>query len=130
MKLLLDTHVLVWSRLEPERLSPEALDAMGGRDAEIWLSPISLWEILVLTGKGRLTLEPDAETWIRATVRDVGPVEAALTWEVAIRSRSLDVEGADPADRFLAATAEVYELTLVTADANLLRGSGYSSLRA
>ena len=54
--------------------------------------------------------------------------EAPLTREVARRSRTVNVPHQDPADRFLAATAEVYELTLVTDDANLLKGRGFSKL--
>jgi hypothetical protein len=54
--------------------------------------------------------------------------EAALTRDVALRSRRVRIEHEDPADRFLAATAEVYELTLVTADERLLRGKGFRTL--
>ena len=54
--------------------------------------------------------------------------DAALTREVAVRSRSVRVEHGDPADRFLAATADVYELTLVTGDERLLRGKGFRTL--
>jgi PIN domain nuclease of toxin-antitoxin system len=51
-----------------------------------------------------------------------------LNREVAVRSRSVRVEHDDPADRFLAATAQVDELTLVTADERLLRGKGFRTL--
>ena len=54
--------------------------------------------------------------------------EAPLSREVAVRSRSVHLAHEDPADRFLAATADVYELTLVTADVRLLRGKGFRAL--
>jgi PIN domain nuclease of toxin-antitoxin system len=54
--------------------------------------------------------------------------DAPLSREVAIRSRAVRVGHDDPADRFLAATADVYELTLVTADEHLLRGKGFRTL--
>ena len=54
--------------------------------------------------------------------------DAPLTREVAIRSRSVRIDHEDPADRFLAATADVYELPLVTGDERLLRGKGYRTL--
>ncbi len=54
--------------------------------------------------------------------------EASLTHAVAQQSRRLSLEHSDPADRFVAATAVVYDLTLVTADARLLRGKGYRTL--
>ena len=130
MRLLLDTHVLAWARLEPRRLSANARLALEDTGNEIWLSPITVWKILILAEKGRLTLQPDALSWIRTTLRDVGPTEAPLTSEVAMRSRSVGVDHRDAAGRFLAATAEVFGLALVTADANLLRGTGYASLYA
>ena len=130
MRLLLDTHVMAWARLEPRRLSADARVALDDTGNEIWLSPITVCEILILAETGRLTLQPDALSWIRTTLRDVGPTEAPLTSEVAMRSRSVGVDHRDPADRFLAATAEVYDLTLVTADANLLCCTDYASLRA
>jgi PIN domain nuclease of toxin-antitoxin system len=54
--------------------------------------------------------------------------EAPLVREVALRSREVILEHEDPADRFLAATSSVYDLTLVTADERLLRGSGFQTL--
>jgi PIN domain nuclease of toxin-antitoxin system len=54
--------------------------------------------------------------------------DAPLGREVALRSRSIVVAHEDPADRFLAATADVYDLTLVTADERLLRGQGFRTL--
>ena len=99
-------------------------------DTEIYVSPITAWECIVLCEKGRLVLHPDPEEWIRRRLRELRPREAAITVEVAIRSRAIDLETADPADRFLAATASVFDLVLLTADAHLLSGEGYASLSA
>jgi PIN domain nuclease of toxin-antitoxin system len=55
-------------------------------------------------------------------------LDAPLTREVAVRSRAVELDHGDPADRFLAATADVYDLTLVTSDERLLRGSGFRTL--
>ncbi len=120
MRLLLDTHIFLWSLLEPERLSPDVAAALQDPGTELWLSPIVVWEVLVLADKGRIILEPDAETWIREVLRAIPFREAPLTSEVAIVSRTVALPHRDPADRFLAATAIVYGLTLVTADARLL----------
>jgi PIN domain nuclease of toxin-antitoxin system len=59
-----------------------------------------------------------------------GVGEASLNHEVALQSREVDVKDDDPADRFIAATASLYQLTLLTKDERLLRGSGYQRLRA
>jgi|SRR5208283_1312985 PIN domain nuclease of toxin-antitoxin system len=125
MKLLLDTHIWVWSIGQPARLSKRVAKALENPDNELWVSPISTWEVLLLYRKGRVVLEPDAETWF-AAAHSRGPFkEAPVTHDVAMETEKVVVPHRDPADRFLAATAKVYGLTLVTADDNLLSGSGY-----
>lgn len=128
MNLLLDTHVWVWSHAEPERLTKRVTAAVTDPANDLWLSPISVWEFLLLVQRGRVRPQGDARDWVEAALSRVPMHEAALTREVAVRSRFVRVEHEDPADRFLAATAEVYELTLVTADERLLRGKGFRTL--
>jgi PIN domain nuclease of toxin-antitoxin system len=130
VKLLLDTHVWVWTHTKPERLSKRVTAAVTERANDLWLSPISVWEFLLLVQRGRLRLQAglQARDWVEAALSRVPMHEAALTREVALQSRFVRVEHEDPADRFLAATAEVYELTLVTADERLLRGKGFQTL--
>ena len=86
--------------------------------SEVWLSPISTWEALTLNAKGRLQLPPDLAEWVRQATSPFH--EATLTHEIALASRRLSLPHQDPADRFLAATAQVLDLTLVTADTELL----------
>ena len=64
MRLLLDTHIWLWSELEPERLSPRVSEAIQDLDNELWLSPISVWELIVLWQKKRVLPGEDIETWI------------------------------------------------------------------
>lgn len=130
MKLLLDTHVWLWSHAAPERLTKRVTAAVADGDNDLWLSPISIWEFLLLAQRGRVRLQAglDARAWVEAALSRAPMHEAALTREVAQRSRFVRVDHDDPADRFLAATAEVYELTLVTADERLLRGKGFRTL--
>jgi PIN domain nuclease of toxin-antitoxin system len=128
MKLLLDTHVWLWSQLSPERLSARARKRLRAADTELWISPVSVWELLLLAERGRVNLRPSPERWMHTFFERVPVREAALTREVALKSRAVQMEHQDPADRFLAATAAVYDLTLVTADARLLAGTGYRTL--
>ena len=130
MNLLLDTHVWLWSHTEPERLTKRVTAAVTDRANELWLSPISIWEFLLLAQRGRVRLQAglDPRDWVEAALSRVPMHEATLTREVALRSRFVRVEHEDPADRFLAATAEVYELTLITTDERLLRGKGFRTL--
>jgi PIN domain nuclease of toxin-antitoxin system len=130
VNLLLDTHVWMWSHTEPERLSKRVASVLTDTANELWLSPISIWEFLLLAQRGRVRLQAglDPRDWAEAAWSRAPMHEAALTREVAVRSRFVRLEHDDPADRFLAATAEVYELTLVTADERLLRGKGFRTL--
>ena len=120
MNLLLDTHIWLWSMLEPDRLSGLARSELAAPANTLALSPVSVWEALVLADKGRVVLHPDPWSWIRTalTVRPMN--ETPVTFEVAFGSRSIRLGHDDPADRFIAATAMVHDLTLVTADAALL----------
>lgn len=128
MKLLLDTHILLWSLLDPNCLAKRVAAQLEDPVNELWLSPISTWEVIILAEKGRITLDVDPITWMREVFKKIPFKEASITHEVAMQSRLVTLPHKDPADRFLAATALVYELTLVTADERLLRSSGFSVL--
>lgn len=130
MNLLLDTHVLIWSLLDPDHLSKVAAELLEDVDTKLHVSPITAWECIVLSEKGRLVLEPNPVDWFRNRLKELAPKEVAITMEVAIRSRELDLGTADPADRFLAATASVFDLVLLTADQRLLSGEGFASIPA
>jgi len=130
MKLLLDTHILLWGLLEPERLNRRTANELENQKNEIWLSPISIWETMILAEKGRVVLRPDPASWIRTVLKQLQFHEARINHEIALLSRSLKLKSQDPADRFLAATAMVYKLTLVTADRSLLGCRDISVLRA
>lgn len=118
MKLLLDTHIWLWSLAEPDRLSRRVQQELRDDRNELWLSPVSTWETLLLNAKGRLRLHGDLRDWVAvATMRFR---EAPLTHEIVVTALELPLPHPDPADRFLAATAAVLDLTLVTADQRLL----------
>lgn len=128
MKLLLDTHVWLWSQLAPSRIPKATKGKLAAPSSELWLSPISVWEVLLLTERDRVRLRPSARAWIDTFFAKVAVREATLIRDVALASRDVVLEHDDPADRFLAASARVYDLTLVTADERLLRGKGYKVL--
>lgn len=128
MKLLLDTHIWLWGLLDPERLTPAVRRALQSPENELWLSPISVWEALILVERGRLTVKRPVAEWVEDMVQALPRREAPLTHEIAVASRQLKLSHQDPADRFLAATAKVMGLTLVTADARLLRSKEYAVL--
>ena len=121
MRLLLDTHIWLWSLLDRKRLSLRVLRELGDSDNELWLSPISVWELIVLWQKKRILPGENIETWIPQALRALPLQEATITYEVAREVARLRLKHPDPADRFLVATAKVFELTLVTADARLMK---------
>lgn len=117
LKLLLDTHIWLWLLGDPKVLGRRTFQELKNEKNELWLSPISTWEALTLNSKGRIHIRGDLTEWlVRATA---GVKEAPLTHEIALVARQLPLHQ-DPADRFLAATAQVLDLTLVTADERLL----------
>ena len=118
MKLLLDTHIWLWSLIEPDRLGKRTAAELRNSENELWLSPISSWEALVLHEKKRVFLDDDAAAWIARNSSLFR--EAPITHAVASRAALVPMPQRDPADRFLAATAYVLGLTLLTADTKLL----------
>jgi PIN domain nuclease of toxin-antitoxin system len=119
VKLLLDTHILIWARLSPENLSEAASEALEDEDNELWYSPVSVWKVLLLAEKKRLKIKGDPYRWAELALE--GLQEAPLNKHVAMESRRINLAHKDPGDRFIAATALVYDLVLVTADRALLQ---------
>jgi PIN domain nuclease of toxin-antitoxin system len=117
LKLLLDTHIWLWSKLEPRRLGRRMRSELSDTSNELWLSPVSVWEALVLMQKGRIQVD-DPFAWIERAAEQMR--EAPLTREIVSAGLALPLLHADPADRFLAGTAKILKLTLVTADQKLL----------
>lgn len=118
MNLLLDTHIWLWSLGEPDRLGQRLRRELIDGDNEIWLSPVSTWEALLLNAKGRIQIRGDLVRWVARATEHLQ--EAPLTHEIVLAAQQLPLPHPDPADRFLAATALVLGLTLVTADERLL----------
>jgi PIN domain nuclease of toxin-antitoxin system len=83
LKLLLDTHIWLWSSLEPARLSQEIFKELENPQNELWISPISLWKTVVLAEKGRIILQPDPETWVRTALSKAPMKEASINVEGA-----------------------------------------------
>jgi PIN domain nuclease of toxin-antitoxin system len=126
MKLLLDTHIWLWALLDPDRLTPAVRAALASGENELWLSPISVWEAQLLAERGRVRVDVAPAEWVARMVQALPRREAALTTDIAVASRRLALTHDDPADRFLAATAHVLGLTLVTADVRLIGSTEYA----
>jgi PIN domain nuclease of toxin-antitoxin system len=128
MNFLLDTHIWIWSQLEPWRISFDVTRALNDPRSELWLSPISIWELIVHVEKKRIQLNDDVFEWIAKSKHDLSLREAPLSSAIAQEIRFVPLAHRDPADRFLVATAKALGLTLVTADRRLLQLDGVSVL--
>lgn len=121
MKLLLDTHIWLWANREPEKLAKRVAAALADGDNELFLSPISIWEALLLAQKKRLRVPIALDDWIDEMLRRLDAKQAELSFAVASEWHRLRTTHRDPADRFLLATARVFDLTFVTGDEKLIR---------
>ena len=120
MRLLLDTHIWIWSVIAPEKLTKGVARALREAENELWLSPISIWELSVLVHKQRIELDEEFDAWVAKALRQTTLHEAPLTNDVAIEISRIPFSHRDPADHFIAASAKVFALTLVTADPRLI----------
>jgi PIN domain nuclease of toxin-antitoxin system len=111
VKLLLDTHVVLWWRQNSRRLTPPARDAIG-RAAVVWVSAASAWEVAIKSAVGRLQLEGTFESH----VEDAGFDRLPITFAHAAAVGTLPPHHADPFDRMLVAQARVERLVIVTHD--------------
>ncbi|HEY0720850.1 MAG TPA: type II toxin-antitoxin system VapC family toxin, partial [Gammaproteobacteria bacterium] len=119
--ILLDTCVLIFDALTPERLSPAARDALvrGEADGKLACADISLWEIAMLVAKGRLDPGTDAATFCRLALDARGVQVLPITPEIAATSTQIELPHGDPADRLIAATAVTAGAVLLTCDEKL-----------
>ena len=119
MKLLLDTHIWIWSQLEPWRITSEVTKELGDPRNELWLSPVSIWELVLLVEKKRIEINADMGELVQQSVQELDLQEAPFNSAVAHELRFTLLGYRDPGDRFLVATAKIYGLILVTADLRL-----------
>lgn len=117
MRLVLDTHTLLWALLEEAKLGPRTRRALISPDSEVWVSAASAWEIALKYSLGRLSLKDAPERLLPDAMRRSGFQELAVTVEHALAVRALPRHHTDPFDRLLIAQAQIEGLTIVTADA-------------
>ncbi len=120
MRLLLDTHIWIWTLQRPERISRPVRRQLENPKNELHLSPISVWEAHLLEQRGKLRLKQSFAEWLDVALSRTPMREAPFNSAVAAEASHIQLPHMDLGDVFLAATAKVFDLTLVTADAQLL----------
>ena len=115
MKLLLDSHLLLWAAGSPQRLSKAALTLLEDPNNELLFSAASLWEIAIKRGLGRSDFQVDARV-LRRGLLDNAYDELPVKSEHAVAIDALAPIHRDPFDRILIAQALVEGITLLTSD--------------
>jgi PIN domain nuclease of toxin-antitoxin system len=123
MKLLLDTHVLLWAAGSPDQLPPDARVMLEDTANELLFSAASLWEIAIKCSLGRADFQADSRV-LRRGLLDNGYLELPITSEHAVFIQSLPPIHKDPFDRILVAQATVEGITLLTGDAQIAQYPG------
>lgn len=123
MKLLLDTHLLLWAVGTPERLSARARAMIDHPDAEPMVSAASLWEVAIKADLGREDFQVDAAI-LRRGLLEHGYTELPISGAHATAVARLPHMHKDPFDRILVAQAQLEGITLLTADAVVARYPG------
>lgn len=120
--ILMDTCAIVWDALEQPQITPKASKAINRADEHnaLIISDISIWEISMLTKKGRIEIATTAANFINLFLQSRNIAVMAISPEIAELSTNLDSKiNKDPADRIIAATSIIHNAQLVTADSNL-----------
>jgi PIN domain nuclease of toxin-antitoxin system len=128
MKLLLDTHIWIWAVQSPEKLSRIVRRELEKSDNELFLSPLSIWEAANLERRKRIRARQGFSRWLDDVLEQVPLREAPFTFAVAAEASRISLPQADLGELFLAATASVFDLTLITSDSQLLQCSWLKTL--
>ena len=118
MRVLLDTHAVLWAAEGDDRLGGSAAGLLKNlKAAEALISDITLLEIAMLAKKDRIELAVSVEEYLRGIQRNYPPM--SISSEIAALAMDLDLPHADPFDRIIVATARHHDLPLLTRDKNI-----------
>ncbi len=123
MKLLLDTHLLLWAAGQPERLPPAVRDMLEDPQNELVFSAASLWEISIKRSLGRADFQVDARV-LRRGLLENGYCELEIRGDHAVATGGLPPIHKDPFDRILVAQSMVEGILLLTADPRVAQYPG------
>jgi len=123
MKFLLDTQIILWAYLEPERLSNEVSSILEDWNSHLVFSVVNVWEIAIKRGLKKKGFQVDPRV-IRAKMLDDRYEELLIRSQHAVEVDSLPRIHKDPFDRLLIAQAMVEGITLLTADDKIAQYSG------
>jgi PIN domain nuclease of toxin-antitoxin system len=124
----LDTHIWLWALNQPERLGRRVRRQIESPKNELYLSPVSIWEAHLLSRGRNVRIPSDFAGWLRDAFLSLPVIEAPFNFPVATEAARIQIPQRDIGDVFIAATAVVQNLILVTADVQLLECSWLKTL--
>jgi len=125
VKLLLDTHVWIWSQQEPDRLGTQTKRLLVAPEHENHVSTVSTLELARLAAVGAIVPSIALREWVERAVRALQAQTLDVSHDIALEAYALpEPFHKDPADRVLVATARCHDLTMVTADERILSYGG------
>ncbi len=131
MRLLLDTHVWIWSQVSPDRIGTNTQTELLNSANALFVSPVSTLEISRLCFLKRLQLTMGLKSWVAKSLEFLKAQTVDFSHDIGVESYNLpEPFHRDPADRMLVATARLHGLQLVTVDENLLHYSHVATLDA
>ena len=119
MRVLLDSHTLLWAVDAPVNLSPTALATLQDASNDLLVSAATLWEVAIKVSLGKLTLSQPYRTWMNQALTDLGASILPITVEYADAQAALPYHHRDPFDRLLVAQALVEGIPVVSVDSQL-----------
>jgi PIN domain nuclease of toxin-antitoxin system len=116
VRLIIDTHALIWAQDEPAKLGAAAVAAFEDPDSELVISAATVWEIGIKIALGKLKLSPDYRAWIENSITVLNLMEAPIRIEYVDRQIKLPFHHRDPFDRMIAAQSLVDDIPVVSGD--------------
>jgi PIN domain nuclease of toxin-antitoxin system len=128
--VVIDTHILIWDQLDPNRISRKARKAidLAEKKHQIILCEISLWEISILMKKRRLVMDMSYLEFIEEVLQTKNYHLQGMNAEIAFLGSEIDLDTKDPADRIIAATSIVLGLPLISADQFMLQSADIKTI--
>ena len=120
MTVLIDTHIWIWLVNKPQRIGTRTRRLLADLRQVVLVSPVSIWEVILVARKGRLGRSTDPYRWLDKALSIPQLIEAPVTREIALEMGRFKLPHDDPADRWLAATARVLKCKLVTDDEKII----------
>jgi PIN domain nuclease of toxin-antitoxin system len=119
VRVLLDTHTLIWAKISPEKLSRQAAEIMADPLNVVFVSAVTAWELATKVRRGKLPGAERLEREFLETMEESGYTLLPIDAEHALRAGRLTASHADPFDRMLAAQALASDIPILSKDAKL-----------